>query len=165
LIGGMSPNSAFYYLVLLLSLAGMGSLIHILRTPFGQALHGIRESETRMAALGVDVWRYKYAAFAISSLFAGLAGALYAYLNQFVSPDSLYVTRSAEVLLMVIAGGTGTVFGPAIGACVLVLLENVISGYTERWLSVLGVVYILVTLLAPKGLVGLMPRSINSRRT
>lgn len=160
----LTTSTPFYYFVLCLVLVGIGILMQILRSPFGQALHGIRESETRMAVLGFNVWRYKYLAFILSSVFAGLAGAIYAYLNQFVGPDSLYVTRSAEVLLMVIAGGAGTVMGPAVGACLLVLLEAIVSGYTERWLSVLGIIYILVTLLAPNGIVGLIPRRRETRR-
>jgi branched-chain amino acid transport system permease protein len=160
----LTASAPFYYFVLLFTLLGIFALVRILQSPFGQALHGIRESETRMAALGFNVWRYRYAAFLISSALAGLAGALYAYLNRFVGPDSLFVTRSAEVLLMVIAGGAGTLFGPVVGACALVLLENTISGYTERWLSVLGIIYIVVTLLAPNGIVGLLPRAALKRR-
>ncbi len=129
-------------------------LIQVATSPFGFALRGIRESETRMQALGYNVWRYKFAAFIIAAVFAGLAGALYAYYNRFVSPDYLGVFRSAEVLLMVILGGAGTLVGPAIGAAVIVLLENVISAYTERWLIVIGTIYILVALFAPNGIIG-----------
>jgi len=107
-----------------------------------------------MLALGYNVWRYKLVAFVLAATFAGLAGCLYVYYNRFVSPDYLHVARSAEVLLMVILGGAGTLIGPAIGAALIVLLQNIVSGYTERWLIVLGVVYVLVALLAPRGLVG-----------
>jgi branched-chain amino acid transport system permease protein len=77
------------------------------------------------------------------------------YFNRFVSPDYLHVVRSAEVLLMVIVGGAGTLIGPALGAALITLLENVISNHTQRWLLVLGVIYVVVTLFAPRGLLGL----------
>lgn len=156
-------DRSFYFFILLLVGVGVLLLIQIVRSPFGFALRGIRESETRMQALGYNVWRYKFAAFVIAAVFAGLAGALYAYYNRFVSPDYLGVFRSAEVLLMVILGGAGTLIGPAIGAAVIVLLENVISAYTERWLIVIGTIYIVVALFAPNGIVGLI-RDIRGRR-
>ena len=146
----------FYYFTLLTVGLGAGLLFCIVRSPFGYALRGIRESETRMLALGYDAWLYKYLAFVLASAFAGLAGAMYAYYNQFVGIDYLHVVRSAEALLMVILGGAGTLLGPAIGAALIVLLENVISAYTQRWLLVLGAIYVVVTLLAPRGLVGLV---------
>lgn len=146
----------FYYFSVLVVGIGAVLLVCIVRSPFGYALRGIRESETRMLALGYDAWLYKYLAFVLASSFAGLAGAMYAYYNKFVGIDYLHVVRSAEALLMVILGGAGTLVGPAIGAALIVLLENVISNYTQRWLLVLGAIYVVVTLLAPKGLVGLV---------
>jgi branched-chain amino acid transport system permease protein len=147
-------TTGFYFFVLLFAAASVLSIALIVRSKFGQALHGVRESETRMTALGYDVWRLKYVAFVVAGLFSGLAGGLYAYFNQFVSPEFVHVARSAEVLLMVIVGGTGTLAGPLVGAAFMVLLEDVTSTLTERWLLVLGIVYIVVTLLAPKGIVG-----------
>jgi branched-chain amino acid transport system permease protein len=132
-------------------------------SPFGYVLRGIRESETRMLALGYNVWRYKFVAFVVAGTFAGLAGCLYAYLNRYVSPNYVHVVMSAEVLLMVVLGGAGTLFGPAIGAVLFVWLENMISGYTERWLIALGVIYVLVGMFAPNGLLGLV-RDFGKRR-
>ena len=151
----LADTTPFYYFVLLLSAAAAALLVRIVQSPFGYALRGIRESETRMLALGFNVWRYKYLAFILAALFAGLAGCLYVYLNRFVSPDYVHVIRSAEVLLMVILGGAGTLIGPAIGAGLITLFENVVSTYTQRWLLVLGTVYVVVTLFAPRGLMGL----------
>jgi len=159
----LAGDRSFYFFVLLLAGTGMLLLAHVAMSPFGFALRGIRESETRMQALGYNVWRYKFAAFILAAAFAGLAGALYAYYNRFVSPDYLQVFRSAEVLLMVILGGAGTLIGPAIGAAVIVLLENVISAYTERWLIVIGTIYILVALFAPGGIIGFI-RELRGRR-
>jgi branched-chain amino acid transport system permease protein len=146
----------FYYFTLLVVAIAAVALVCIVRSPFGHALRGIRESESRMLALGYNAWRYKYLAFILSSLFAGLAGCLYVYFNRFIGPDYLHVVRSAEVLLMVIVGGAGTLIGPAIGAALITLLENVVSNHTERWLMVLGAIYVVVTLFAPRGLLGLV---------
>ena len=145
----------FYYFTMLVIGLATVLLVCIVRSPFGHALRGIRESESRMLALGYNAWRYKYLAFVLASAFAGVAGCLYAYFNRFVSPEYLHVVRSAEVLLMVILGGAGTLVGPALGAALITLLENVISGYTQRWLLILGGIYVVVTLFAPRGLLGL----------
>ena len=146
-----------------LYLVGTLLLARIVSSPFGHALRGIRESETRMMALGYNVWRYKLVAFVLGATFAGLAGCLYVYYNRFVSPDYIHVARSAEVLLMVILGGAGTLIGPAVGAALIVLLENTISTFTERWLMILGFVYVLVALFAPSGVIGLIA-SFRKRR-
>ena len=152
----MSDNTPFYYFVLLFFVVGTMVLVRIVASPFGYVLRGIRESDTRMLVLGYNVWRYKLVAFVLAAAFAGLAGCLYVYFNRFVSPDYVHVVRSAEVLLMVILGGAGTLIGPAVGATLIVLLENLISTYTERWVTVLGIIYVLVALLAPNGIAGLI---------
>jgi branched-chain amino acid transport system permease protein len=152
----LTDETPFYYFTLFCIGVGTFLLIRIVSSPFGYALRGIRESETRMLSLGYNVWRYKFAAFVLAATFAGLAGCLYVYYNRFVSPDYLQVVRSAEVLLMVILGGAGTLIGPAMGAALIVLLDNVVSAYTEHWLLVLGVIYIAVALFAPKGVVGFL---------
>jgi len=149
-------TTPFYYFTLLVAGIGMALLARIVASPFGHALRGIRESESRMRALGYNVWRYKYLAFVLAGTFAGLAGCLHVYFNRFVRPDTIHVVRSAEVLLMVILGGAGTLIGPAVGAALITLLQNVISGYTERWVLVLGVIYVAVALFAPRGLAGLV---------
>jgi branched-chain amino acid transport system permease protein len=159
----MSDNAPFYYFVLFFVVIGTLLLARVVSSPFGHALRGIRESETRMMALGYNVWRYKLVAFVLGATFAGLAGCLYVYYNRFVSPDYIHVARSAEVLLMVILGGAGTLIGPAIGAALIVLLENTISAFTERWLMILGFVYVLVALFAPSGVIGLI-QSFRRRR-
>ena len=148
----------FYYLVVLVVGLATILLFCIVHSPFGYALRGIRESESRMLALGYNVWQYKYSAFILAAFFAGLAGCLYAFYNRFVSPEYLHFLRSAEVLLMVILGGAGSLVGPAIGAAVIVILENVISNYTQRWIFVLGIIFVAVTLFAPRGLLGVARR-------
>jgi branched-chain amino acid transport system permease protein len=160
----LGDDTPFYYFVLVVFAIATFLLVRIVTSPFGHALRGIRESETRMSSLGYNVWRYRFVAFVVAGAFAGLAGCLYAFLNRYVSPSYAHVVQSAEVLLMVFLGGAGTLFGPAIGAGLIVLFENIISGYTERWLMVLGLIYVLVGMFAPEGLTGLA-RDLWARRT
>jgi len=107
----LDNTASFYYFTLAVVGVATVVLVAIVRSPFGRALRGIRESESRMQALGFDVWRYQYVAFVLSAAFAGVAGALYAYYNRFVGPEYLYVIQSAEALIMVILGGAGTLIG------------------------------------------------------
>jgi branched-chain amino acid transport system permease protein len=153
----------FYYFVLIVFLLATGALSVIVRSPFGRALCGIRESERRMEVLGYNTWLYKYVAFVLAGAFAGLAGNLFVYYNGFVSPAYLSIVFSAMALIMVILGGAGTLLGPALGSAAIVFLENVISAATERWLLVLGLIYVAVTLFAPSGLVGLFKRRTPGR--
>lgn len=127
-------------------------LLLVVRSPFGLTLQGIRESASRMSALGYNVWLHEYMAFLIASVFAGAAGSLLAYQNGIVSPTQLNVVSSAEALLMVILGGAGTMIGPFFGSIVIVLLEYLVSQHTERWVTVLGIIYILVVVGAPRGI-------------
>jgi branched-chain amino acid transport system permease protein len=151
--GGAVP---FYYLVLLVVGAAALVLRRIVASPFGAALIGVRENEPRMRAMGFDTFRLKLAAFVLAGAAAALSGVLYAYYNGFVSPDELYWTRSGEVLVMVLLGGAGTLIGPAVGAGVVLILQNLVSSVTERWTMILGAAFILVVLVAPKGLAGLL---------
>ena len=130
----------------------------LVRSPFGLGLMGIRESETRMRALGYNVWLHKYLAFVIAGAFAGFAGVFWAYYNGFVSPVDVQLVTSVETLLMVALGGPGTLAGPALGAAVIVFLKNFVSVYTKRWLLILGAVYIGVILFAPRGVLGAFRR-------
>jgi branched-chain amino acid transport system permease protein len=152
-LGGAVP---FYYLVLLVVAGAAAVLRRILGSPFGAALIGIRENEARMRAMGFDTFRLKLAAFVLAGAAAALSGTLYAYYNGFVSPDELYWTRSGEVLVMVLLGGAGTLAGPAVGAGVVLILQDLASSLTARWTMILGAAFILVVLLAPDGLAGLL---------
>ena len=158
-LGGLVPWSLqdpanFFTAVLIIFVVVVAALYLVVHSPFGYTLRGIRDSETRMDCLGYHVWLYKYLACLIAGGVAGIAGILFAYYHGFVSPAELSLVVSAEGLLMVIVGGAGTLFGPALGAGVVVFLRNIVSGYTERWLLVLGLIYLLVVLCAPHGIVG-----------
>lgn len=126
------------------------------RSPFGKSLIGIRENGKRMRVLGFNIWLHKFIACILSGGIAGSAGALLAWDSGFISPSSLNVSTSALVLIMVIFGGAGTAIGPVVGAFVLIGLESVVSALTDRWILVLGVVYILTSLFAPQGIVPLL---------
>jgi branched-chain amino acid transport system permease protein len=142
----------FYYVTLFIFIL-CGALMWLLvRSPFGFTLRGIRESESRMRSLGFNTWLHCYLSYVISGAFASVAGVVWAYYNGFVSPTYLDLTASSEVFLMVTLGGPGTLAGPAFGAGAIVLLKNVISAYTHRWLLILGTIYIVTMLAAPQGL-------------
>jgi branched-chain amino acid transport system permease protein len=158
-----AAGPAFYYFVVVFFVLLTLVLWTIVRSPFGQALIGIRESERRMEVLGYDTWRYKYVAFVVAGIVAGASGSLFVYYNAFVSPAYLSIVFSAMALIMVILGGAGTLLGPALGAAVIVLLENLISAHTERWLTVLGVIYVVVTLFAPAGIMGFVRARAGGR--
>jgi ABC-type branched-subunit amino acid transport system ATPase component/ABC-type branched-subunit amino acid transport system permease subunit len=150
----LSSGPSFYYFVLVVFVVATAALWVIVRSPFGAALVGIRESERRMQVLGYNTWLYKYVAFVLAGLIAGVSGNLFVYYNGFVSPAYLSIVFSAMALIMVILGGAGTLLGPALGSAAIVFLENVISASTERWLTVLGLIYVAVTLFAPAGIMG-----------
>jgi branched-chain amino acid transport system permease protein len=144
----------FYYFALAVAALAASLMCVLTASHFGLTLRGVRESESRMRALGYNVWLHKYLAFVIAGAFSGLGGVLYAYYNQFVSPADVSLVASANALLMVVLGGSGTLWGSMIGAALLVFLQNLISGVTQRWLTILGAVLVLSVLYAPEGIVG-----------
>lgn len=153
----------YYYVILVVLVLVFVGLRILVNSPFGYILQGSRENENRTLALGVSVLRVRYVAFIIAAVLAGLAGFLFAYHENYVSPTVLSVTTSGLALLMVAIGG-GTVGGPLIGAIVVVAIEDVIGGFTDRHLIILGVVFVLVAIFLPKGLVGLAGQIASRRR-
>jgi branched-chain amino acid transport system permease protein len=150
------------FLVAVFSLAAL-ALWRVARSPFGHVLRGIHENEGRMEAIGYPVRNYKLVAFVIAGLVAGVAGACYTQLNGSISPDAFFWTTSGEALLMVIIGGTGTLGGAVLGAAAFILLQSLVSTYTERWMLILGATFILFVLLAPGGLVGALRGRVGPR--
>ena len=142
----------FYYLTLLVFVACGVLMALIVRSPFGYTLRGIRENESRMKSLGFNTWLHCYLSYVIAGAFASMSGVMWAYYNGFVSPTYLELTAASEVFLMVTLGGPGTLVGPVFGAGAIVLLKNVISAYTQRWLLILGTIYVVTILVAPQGL-------------
>jgi branched-chain amino acid transport system ATP-binding protein len=150
----LASTEAFYYVGLALLVLLALAMKRLVDSPFGLALRALSDSESRMQALGYNVWLHKYATFIITGVLAGIAGALNALYNGFVSPRDLSISMSAECILMVILGGTRTLWGPLIGAIVVVTLRNVLSIYFDDWLIVLGAIFIAVVLFAPDGIIG-----------
>jgi branched-chain amino acid transport system permease protein len=153
-IPGFTLNTtSFYYMVLILFALSYLLLYRLVRSPYGHALVGIREDESRMEAVGYNTWLYKYTSFVITGAFAGLAGILFTYYNFFVSPKHLGVVTSFLPMVMAIMGGLGTFLGPVIGAAVFVLVENFSSIYfPERWPLILGGLFVLTIMFAREGI-------------
>jgi branched-chain amino acid transport system permease protein len=143
----------FYYFVFIVFLAALGALAIFIRSPFGASLKGTRDQPRRMTALGYNVWLIRFLAFLFSGFWSGIAGLLFCYYNQFVSPNVLALSSSAEALLMVISGGSGTLLGPIAGAALVVIMKNVASAYIERWNFVLGAIFVAIVIFMPEGLV------------
>ena len=152
----------FYWAVLAATALVSYAMWRFVRSPFGLTLLGIRDSESRMKSLGYDVPLHLFVGFAVSGFFAGVAGAFYAMFNDFVSPSTVALAQSVEGVLMMIAGGVGTLFGGFVGAAAIITLENVVSAYTERWQTVLGLTFILLMICAPEGIIGTL-RAILTR--
>ena len=151
----LADDATFYYVVLALVAASMLLMARLLNARFGHVLQAIQQNETRMAAIGFAVYRYKLAAFTIAGAFAGLAGALLANQSSFVGPGMLQWTQSGILLIMVILGGVGHLYGGLLGAAVFLLLEEFLSAYTLHWQLGLGAVLLIVVLVAPNGLLSL----------
>jgi branched-chain amino acid transport system permease protein len=146
------PNT-FYYATLIIFLLSVASVAVFVRSPFGAALMGTRDQPRRMNALGYHVWMIRFYACLFSGLLTSVSGILFVYYTQFISPQTLALTSSAEVLLMVISGGPGTLLGPIVGAALVVTVKTVVSGFIERWNFLLGAIFVAIVILMPEGLV------------
>ena len=152
---GLSLGSprAFYWATLVVFLLAVASMAVFVASPFGASVRGTRDQPRRMNALGYNVWMIRFLAFLLSGLWSGMAGLLFLYYHQFVSPQAVALTASAEALLMVISGGTATLVGPIAGAALVVVMKNVASAYIERWNFVLGAIFVVIVVFMPEGLV------------
>jgi branched-chain amino acid transport system permease protein len=162
---GLATGSLASFHLYVVALAGAAALVlwRVVRSPFGHVLRGIHENEGRMEALGYPVQRYKLLAFVIAGTLAGVAGALYAEWSGSITPHAFFWTTSGEALLMVIIGGTGTLGGALLGSAAFILLQSLVSTYTERWMLLLGLTFVLFVLFAPGGLVGALRGRIGLR--
>lgn len=149
----MTSPTTFYWMTLAVFLAAVVSMTVFVRSPFGAAVRGTRDQARRMTALGFNVWSIRFVAFMLSGLWTGIAGLLFLYYNNFISPQIATIQTSAEALLMVISGGTATVLGPIAGAAIVIIMKNIVSAYIERWNLVLGVIFVLIVSFMPEGLI------------
>jgi branched-chain amino acid transport system permease protein len=155
----LSNKVQFYYLCLALLLAGLYGLWRLTNARFGLVIQGARLNERRMRAIGFATYRYKLACFVIAGTLCGLAGALLANHTDFVSPAMMHWTRSGDLIVMVVLGGMGSLFGPLLGAVALLVLEEALSRVTEHWQIILGPLLLLVVLFARGGIDGLIAKA------
>jgi branched-chain amino acid transport system permease protein len=143
----------FYYFCLAVAVIALGLMTRFINSPFGAALRGTRDQPRRMSALGHDVWLVRWITFVYSGFWGGVAGLLFVYYHKYIHPTTLSLTNSAEALLGVIAGGAGTPAGPIVGAALVLILKNYVSAYLERWNMLLGLVFVLIVIFMPDGVV------------
>lgn len=154
----LKDDFTWYYVVMVLMIGTLYLLHRLIHARFGRVVEAIRENETRMEAIGFPTYRYKLVCFVIAGGICGLAGALLANQNGFVSPKLIEWTQSGNLMIMVILGGVGYHYGGIIGAIVLLVLEEVISAYTIYWQLPVGIILLAIVLYAPSGIVGLFDR-------
>jgi branched-chain amino acid transport system permease protein len=147
-----SPAS-FYWFVLIVAAFAFLMMAVFVSSAFGSSLKGVRDQPRRMAALGFNPWLIRWIAFIYAGFWGGVSGLLYVYYHKYIHPTSLSTTSSAEALLGVIAGGSGTLGGPVVGAAVVLLIKNYASAYVERWNMLLGLVFLFIVLVMPTGIV------------
>ena len=148
-----------YYLILAFLVIMTYLSWRLINSQFGMVIQGVHENEMRMRAIGFPDFRYKLAAFVIAGGMCGVAGFLLANLTEFVTPEFMHWFRSGEIMVMVLVGGMGTLFGPLFGAAAFLLFEEVISGWTEHWMVIFGPLLVVLVLFAKKGLWGFLPGS------
>jgi len=157
----LSNDMTLYFVVLAIVFGGLLAIYRIIHSPFGQVLKAIRDNEPRSISLGYKVNRYKLAVFVMSATIAGMAGSTKALVFQLSSLTDVYWTMSGEVVLMTLLGGMGTIFGPFVGAAVIVTMQNYFAGF-GAWVTVLqGTIFVISVLLFREGIVGVLSRWIK----
>ena len=152
---GVSLDAAtpFYFFALAVTVFAVWMMARYVNSPLGAALKGTRDQPRRMSALGHDVWLIRWITFVYAGFWGAVSGLLFIYYNKYIHPVSLSLSNSAEGLLAVIAGGSGTLAGPIVGAAIVILLKNYVSGYVERWNMLMGFVFVLIVVFMPEGVV------------
>jgi branched-chain amino acid transport system permease protein len=145
--------ASFYWFALIVTAFAYLMMAVFVSSSFGSTLRGVRDQPRRMAALGFNPWMIRWITFIYAGFWGGVSGLLYVYYNKYIHPTSLSTTSSAEALLGVIAGGSGTLGGPVVGATLVLLLKNYASAYLDRWNMLLGLVFLFIVLVMPTGIV------------
>ena len=149
-------DKAFYYFALAIFAVCVGIMALLLASPYGRTLLAIRENERRARFLGIPIERHIWLSFVISCVFVSVAGSLYALLNNFTDPRALRFDQSGNFVIMAVLGGMRSFWGPLIGAAVFVALQDYVSSRTENWMSVIGLVFVLVVRFFPRGILGVL---------
>jgi branched-chain amino acid transport system permease protein len=149
-------DRAFYYFALVIFAVCVAAMAALLNSPFGRSLIAIRENERRARFLGVPIEFHVWLSFVISCLFVSAAGGLYALLNNFIDPRALRVDLSGNLVIMAVLGGMRSFWGPLIGAAIFVALQDYVSSQTQNWMSVIGLVFVLVVRFFPRGVLGML---------
>lgn len=150
---GLDDAASFYYFALAVTAFSVWMMARFVQSPFGAALKGTRDQPRRMSALGHDVWIIRWITFVYAGFWGAVSGLLFVYYHKYIHPVSLSLANSAEGLLAVIAGGSGTLAGPLVGAAIVMLLKNWASAYIERWNMLLGFVFVAIVVFMPEGVV------------
>ncbi len=158
----LSNPDNFYFFVLFCFAIIVAVMGFILRSPFGRTMLAIRENERRARFLGIPVERHIWIVFTASCFFMGFAGALYALLNNFADPKGLHFSQSGDFVMMAVMGGMRSFWGPLLGAAVFVVLQDYLSSVTVNWMSFVGLLFVLVVLFFPRGLLGVVRRKLAS---
>ncbi len=160
----LADGRTYYYLTLALVVAAVLALRRFLHAPFGYAMRASRDSPLRADAIGIDVKRVQWTAFVIAGLFAGVAGALFAFSKGSISPETVYVTKSVDGLVMVLLGGLQTLSGGAVGAVAFTWLHDAVARNTEYWRAMLGAIILILVMLFPQGIAGFARQLVYGRR-
>ncbi len=152
-------STEFYYFVLFFFALSLAAMAASLRSPFGRTLLAIRENERRARFLGIPVDTHIWLSWMISCAFAGLAGTLFALLNNFADPHDLRWDQSGEFVIMAVLGGMRSFWGPLVGAAIFVVLRDYVSTMTENWMSFIGVFFVLIVLFFPNGVLGILHKA------
>ena len=145
--------ASFYWFALIVATVAFLMMTIFVSSAFGSSLKGVRDQPRRMAALGFNPWLVRWVTFIYAGFWGGVSGLLFVYYHKYIHPTSLSIPTSAEALLGVIAGGSATLGGPAVGAALVLLLKNYASAYVERWNMLLGLVFLFIVLVMPAGIV------------
>jgi branched-chain amino acid transport system permease protein len=151
-------GTTFYYFVLVVFAVAVGLMALLLRSPFGRTLIAVRENQRRALFLGIPVERHIWLSFTVSCFFTAIAGALYALLNNFSDPSALNYVMSGDIVIMAVMGGMRSFWGPLIGAAMFVVLQDTISSMTVNWMSCIGLIFVVVVLFFPRGILGFIRR-------
>ena len=154
-------DKAYYYFALFVFALCVGAMALILRSPFGRTLIAIRENERRARFLGIPVDQHIWMSFVISCFFAAVAGCLYALLSNFIDPRALRWDQSGNFVIMAVLGGMRSFWGPLLGAAIFVALQDYVSSQTENWMSFIGVFFMLIVIFFPRGILGILKRSVT----